>query len=105
MKEFIRFPYKLYKDDSIWIPPLRIDEKKKFTLKGNPMLSHCECQHFLLMQNGKVAGRISAFIDRLALEHWKQPVGLFGSFECIDDEMGPRATKVSLLNKKQTPAK
>jgi hypothetical protein len=33
-----------------------------------------------------VIGRISAFTDTLALEHWKEPIGLFGSFECVNDE-------------------
>jgi len=38
-----------------------------------------------LLDNGKVTGRIAAFIDRLALETWKEPVGLFGYYECIDN--------------------
>jgi GNAT superfamily N-acetyltransferase len=40
-----------------------------------------------------VIGRIAAFIDRLALETWKEPIGLFGYYECIDD---PEASKVLL---------
>ncbi len=88
MKAFILLPYQLYRDDTIWVPPLRMDEKKKFSVRRNPILSHCEFQHFLLIQNGKSVGRVSAFIDNLALDQWKQPVGLFGSFECIDNEEG-----------------
>jgi len=49
------------------------------------MLKHCEYTLFLAVRAGRVIGRISAFIDRLALEHWQQPIGLFGSFECIND--------------------
>ena len=29
-------------------------------------------------------GRCSAFVDHLAVEHWGKPIGLFGSFECVD---------------------
>ncbi|MFH1943961.1 MAG: N-acetyltransferase [bacterium] len=85
LRAFIRLPYKLYRDDSIWVPPLLLEEKKKYSEKTNPMLSHCDVRLFLLLQNGKAVGRISAFIDRLAVEHWRENVGLFGSFECIDD--------------------
>ncbi len=30
-------------------------------------------------------GRIAAFIDNLAVDYWKEPIGLFGYYECIDD--------------------
>ena len=50
------------------------------------MLNHCTYTLFLAKEGNQTVGRISAFTDRLALDHWKQPIGLFGSFECIQDE-------------------
>ncbi len=50
------------------------------------MLNHCTYTLFLAKEGSQVLGRISAFLDTLALEHWKQPIGLFGSFECVKDE-------------------
>lgn len=85
LQEFIHLPYRLYRDDPNWIAPLRSEQKAQYDPMANPMLKHCEYQLFLARQEGKVIGRISAFIDHLALEHWQQPVGLFGSFECIHD--------------------
>jgi hypothetical protein len=49
------------------------------------MLDHCEYALFLLISGGNVIGRVSAFVDRLAVEAWKEPIGLFGSFECADN--------------------
>lgn len=85
LKAFIELPYQLYRDDPVWVAPLRSEQSAQFVPGKNQMLNHCEHTLFLARQNGKVVGRISAFIDRLALEHWKQPIGLFGSFECIND--------------------
>lgn len=85
LKEFIDLPYSLYKDDPNWVPPLRSEQKNQYLLKNNPMLGHCHYQLFLLYQDKQVAGRIAAFTDQLALKTWKKPIGLFGSFECIDD--------------------
>jgi len=51
-------------------------------------LDHCETVLFLLKSGSEVLGRCSAFIDRLALAHWGEPIGLFGSFECVQDEAG-----------------
>lgn len=86
LKEFIQLPYSLYKDDPNWVPPLRSEQINQFILQKNPMLEHCRYQLFLLYKGDHVAGRIAAFTDQLALETWKQPIGLFGSFECINDQ-------------------
>jgi ribosomal protein S18 acetylase RimI-like enzyme len=85
LKEFINLPYRLYKNDPVWVAPLRSEQQAQFVPAKNPMLNHCTYTLFLAMQDGKCVGRISAFLDHLALEHWKQPIGLFGSFECIND--------------------
>ena len=90
LREFIDFPYRLYKDDPVWVPPLRSEQAAQFNPDKNPMLDHCETQLFLLLDNGKVVGRCSAFIDRLAVDYWGKPIGLFGSFECVEDEHGAR---------------
>jgi len=86
LKKFIRFPYNFYKDDPVWIPPLLEEQFSQFDAKLNPTLDHCEYALFLLENDGKIIGRIAAFIDKLALETWKEPIGLFGYYECIDDK-------------------
>lgn len=85
LQAFIDLPYHLYRSDKNWIPPLRSEQRSQFFPGKNPMLNHCEYTLFLARQDGQVVGRISAFIDHLALKHWKQPIGLFGSFESIND--------------------
>jgi len=86
LKRFIGLPYRLYKDDPVWIPPLLDEQFSQFDTKRNPTLDHCEYALFLLEENGRVTGRIAAFIDRLALETWKEQIGLFGYYECIEDK-------------------
>ena len=88
LDQFIRFPYHFYRDDPNWIAPLRSEQWAQFKPQLNPMLNHCETQLFLLQAGRKVLGRCSAFIDRLAVAHWGEPIGLFGSFECIEDQSG-----------------
>ncbi len=93
LRQFINLPYQLYKDDPIWVPPLRSEQWGQFDPKKNPMLDHCEYDLFLLVDGSQVIGRISAFIDNLAVEHWGEKIGLFGSYECIDN---PRAAELLL---------
>jgi ribosomal protein S18 acetylase RimI-like enzyme len=86
LKAFIEFPYQLYKNDPVWVAPLRSEQASQFVPAKNPMLDHCTYTLFLAKEGDRVVGRIAAFLDHLALDHWKQPIGLFGSFECIEDE-------------------
>ena len=81
LKSFIELPYRLYQGDPIWVPPLRDEQRGQFDPLRNPLLEHCEYALFLLRDDGKVIGRIAAFIDRLALQAWGLPVGLFGYYE------------------------
>jgi GNAT superfamily N-acetyltransferase len=84
LKRFIELPYRLYKNDPVWVPSLRNEQNGQFDPKRNPLLKHCEWQLFLLEQDGQAIGRIAAFIDMLANEFWRQPIGLFGYFECVE---------------------
>ena len=85
LRAFIQLPYDLYRSDPNWVAPLRSEQWAQFDPRKNPMLEHCEYKLFLVEEEGKVIGRISAFTDQLALAHWEQPIGLFGSYECVND--------------------
>jgi ribosomal protein S18 acetylase RimI-like enzyme len=90
LKAFVNLPYRLYRHDPLWVAPLRDEQMSQVDVQRNPMLNHCQTALFLLEDAGKVIGRVSAFVDQLALEHWKQKIGLFGSYECIQDETASR---------------
>ena len=62
LENFIKLPYNLYKNDTNWVAPLRAEQWAQFDPRKNPMLDHCDYALFLALENGKVAGRISAFI-------------------------------------------
>jgi GNAT superfamily N-acetyltransferase len=90
LNSFIRFPYGFYRDDPVWVPPLRSEQRGQFDPRRNPLLDHCEYALFLLEDNRSVVGRIAAFIDRLAVDFWKEPIGLFGYYECLPDDAASR---------------
>ena len=77
----------------MWVPPLRSEARGQFNIRKNPFLEHCQCQLFLLKENGRTIGRIAAFIDTLANEFWGEETGLFGYYECPEN---PEASKLLL---------
>ena len=85
LKAFLQFPYDHYKDDPVWVPLLRFDQRKAFNPRKNAFLDHCTYQLFLLEKDGKLIGRIAAFIDHVAMDYWGERIGLFGYYECVQD--------------------
>ncbi len=71
-KTFVDFPFRLYKDDPNWVPPLKGEALGLITPAKNGWYSHAKAQLFLAEEEGrpegkKVVGRISAHVDTLAL--------------------------------------
>jgi len=98
LSRFINFPYQFYREDPNWVPPLRSELKAQFNPDKNPLLDHCDYQLFLLLSGGKTIGRIAAFIDHLAVDFWKEKIGLFGYYECIPDQAASQALMDAAAN-------
>tara|TARA_R110000782_G_scaffold167129_4_gene259125 strand:- start:11217 stop:12392 length:1176 start_codon:yes stop_codon:yes gene_type:complete len=91
LKAFVDFAWEAYKDDPAWVPPLKDEVHGMLTPGKNPFFEHAEAQYFLARRDGRVTGRISAHIDRLALtmpsEQGMGPgTGNWGMFEALDGE-------------------
>lgn len=83
--EFIRFPWKVYRGDPHWVPPLKNEVKTLLSEKKNPFFQHAEAAFFLARKNGETVGRIAAIIDRNHGNIRNERVGFFGYFECLPD--------------------
>lgn len=84
MGVFIDVPWRIYADDPLWIPPLRLERRLHFS-KFNPFLKHGEWQAWVAYRNNEPVGRISAQIDRLHRERHGAHTGHFGLLEVIED--------------------
>lgn len=98
LNTFIQLPYRIYQNDPVWVEPLRSEVRGQFNPVKNPLLDHCNYQLFLLMDGQRAIGRIAAFIDILAVDHWKEKVGLFGYYECPPDKTAAHALLSSAEN-------
>ena len=82
-KAFLDLPFRLYKNDPNWVPPLYLEREDHLT--RNPYFQHAEAQLFLAERAGEVIGRISAQIDQLHLQRYNDATGQFGFLEAQDD--------------------
>lgn len=85
LKAFIKFPWKVYRGDPNWVPPLIMDVKEKLDRKKNPFFEHAEMELFLAYKDEKITGRIAAIIDGNHNEFHEEKVVFFGMYESYDD--------------------
>ena len=86
LKAFMKLPWRIYKHDPHWVPPLLGELEKVLDRNKHPFHKHADVAYFLARRDGEPVGRITASINHLSNEFHDEKVGNFGFFECIDDE-------------------
>lgn len=85
IKLFLELPASINKGNPNWIRPLDKDIEEVFDPARNKFFKKGECARWLLKDdNGKVIGRIAAFVNRQYKND--QPTGGIGFFDCINDQ-------------------
>lgn len=88
LNSFIGFPYSLYKNDTNYVPELRVAQKDILDKRKNPFFQHADAEYFIALDdNEKVVGRIAAITNAKYVDHWNENYGFFGFFECVNDQL------------------
>jgi hypothetical protein len=61
--EFVKFPFKLYKESKYWVPPIIKEEVNSFTKGVNPNLDNCDVNLYVAKSKSKIVGRIAIIIN------------------------------------------
>lgn len=85
IKAFVCFPFKLYKDNAYWVPPIIKDEMEVFNPAINPVFKTAKAQFFLAFKEGKIVGRVAAIINWIEVKEQKLLKMRFGWIDFIDD--------------------
>lgn len=92
LRQFVKLPWRLYRGDPCWTPPLNGDllGSRLLGLKGlltpqHPYHRHAEVTHFMAWRGKQALGRISAAINRQYNEYHQTSLGFFGLFEVVND--------------------
>ncbi|MFK7781610.1 GTP cyclohydrolase [Psychroserpens sp.] len=85
LKQFVKFPFKLYKGSKNWVPPIISQELQTFDKKKNPIFQDAEARFFLAYKDNAIVGRVAAIINWLEVDGQNQKKMRFGWFDFIDD--------------------
>ncbi len=101
-KDFIMFPFDLYKDEPNWVAPLISERKEFFDKKKNPFYRVAKTKLFLAEKDGKIVGRIATCVNFQHNEFHMEKTGFFGFFDVIDDyEVASKLLKVAMITLKK----
>lgn len=85
LDKFIRLPWKIYKDNPHWVPPLIRDIKFKLNREKHPFFEFARMELFIAEKGNEIVGRIAAIVNERHNEFHSEKLGFFGMFESIDD--------------------
>jgi GNAT superfamily N-acetyltransferase len=86
LRDFIDFPYRLYRGNPCYVPPLKTDEKITLQQTTNPAFDHCVSRYWLAYRDRKIVGRVAGIINHSFIKRWAKKYARFGWFDFEDDE-------------------
>ena len=84
--EFIFFQWVPYKGNPYWAPPLISDRREFYDKTRHPFHQHADVAMFLAKRGGQTVGTIYAIDNRAHNEFHHDNLGMFGGFECLNDQ-------------------
>ena len=84
---FIDLPWKIYRDDPNWVPPLKASVRELLDVKRHPFYDgghEAELELFLAWEGRDVVGRVAAILNHTHNRVHDENVAFFGFFETID---------------------
>ena len=108
MTNFVKFPFKLYKNNPFWVPPMVKGQLETFDKNINPVFEHASGRFFVAIKNKEIVGRIAVLLNQYDLDAGVKKVR-FGWFDFIDDievsslllekakEIGDELSKLSII--------
>ena len=82
---FLSFPWRIYKSDPLWVPPLLSERRKVIDPKTGKFFQDGYGELFIAWKNGKPVGTVSCAEDQVATRNRGFGECQIGFFECVED--------------------
>ncbi|MDO5608392.1 MAG: GTP cyclohydrolase [Capnocytophaga sp.] len=85
IRDFVKFPFSLYKNHPYWVPPIIDEEAASFDKTKNPVFDNADAFLYMAFNGNKPVGRIAAIINKHDLNDPKTRKIRFGWLDMVDD--------------------
>lgn len=82
---FIHLPWKIYRNDPYWVPPLVSERVEFLDPQRHPFYRHADVALFMARRGDEVVGTIAALVNHRHNEYWNEKTGFFGLFEVVEE--------------------
>ncbi len=86
LRQFIRLPWKIYRNDPYWVPPLLLDMKTLLNREKHPFFKHSSAEFFLARRDGELVGRVAAIQNNNHNNYHGERTAFFGFFESVNEK-------------------
>lgn len=86
VRRFVELPYRLYRDNPYWVPPLRTDVRAALDPGRHPFYEHSQAAFFLARDGDRDLGRLCVFDHRPYNQAHGTRQAAFALFECDENE-------------------
>jgi GNAT superfamily N-acetyltransferase len=94
-RRFLSFPWRIYRDDPLWVPPVVSERAARIDPDREPRFRRGEAALFMAWRGRRPVGTIGVAVDTKSSVNRPRPVVDFGFFECVED----RAVADALLDR------
>jgi GNAT superfamily N-acetyltransferase len=84
-KQFVELPFRIYKGNSCWVPPLKKGETESLMPEHNPAFDFCRAAFWIAIKDGQCVGRIGAIINDRYNKDRNENLGRICRMEFIDE--------------------
>jgi hypothetical protein len=85
VRQFINFPFELYRNCPQWVPPILPEIKLILNRDKHPFYRHSDADFFVAESEGQTLGRIAVMDNRNYNAHHGRKHGFFYFFEAVED--------------------
>jgi hypothetical protein len=91
VRRYIEFPFRLYRDSPLWVPPFVHDVRAQLDPRRHPFYEHSEAAFFMALEGDEVVGRIAVLDNVRHNEYHGKRTAFFYHFDAVDDRAVSRA--------------
>lgn len=84
--DFVKFPWQIYQNDPLWVPPLVLERLEYIDPRKHPFYAHGSAVPLLAYQGERIVGRILVSDDPNYNRQHQSNAGCFGMFESVNDQ-------------------
>ena len=91
LNAFVDLPWRIYRDDPNWGPPLKHQFRRLLTPGRHPFWEFAERTLLLARRGSEMVGRLAGIVDHNYQQQHDGDTGIWGFFDCLDDREAAHA--------------